>query len=52
MKDFESLTVISIENYCKVNPVCLKCLKMINSLKHKKFRKVIKDSLLYSVILF
>ncbi len=46
MKDFESLTVISIEKYCKVNPVCLKCLKMINSLKQEKFRKVIEYSLI------
>ncbi len=46
MKDFESLTVISIEKYCKVNPVCLKCLKMINSFKQEKFRKVIEYSLI------
>ncbi len=31
MKDFESLTVISVKHYCKVNPVCFTCLKMINS---------------------
>ncbi len=42
MKDFESLTVISVEHYCKVNPAWFTCLKMINSWKHWKFRKVIK----------
>ncbi len=31
MKDFESLTVISVEYYCKVNPAWLTCWKMINS---------------------
>ncbi len=31
MKDLESLTVISVEHYCKVNPAWLTCLKMINS---------------------
>ncbi len=31
MKDFESLTVVSVEYYCKVNPVCFKCFKKINS---------------------
>ncbi len=31
MKDFESLTVISVEHYCKVNPAWFTCLKMINS---------------------
>ncbi len=36
MKDSESLTVISVEYYCKVKPACLKCLKTINSLKFKK----------------
>ncbi len=30
MKDFESLTVISVEHHCKVNPAWL-CLKTINS---------------------
>ncbi len=30
MKDFESLTVISVE-YCRVNPAWFTCLKMINS---------------------
>ncbi len=34
MKDFESLAVISVEYYCKVNPVSFTCLKMINSWKH------------------
>ncbi len=34
MKDFDSLTVIISVEYCKVNPTCFKCLKMINSLKH------------------
>ncbi len=33
MKDFESLTVVSFEYYCKVNPDCFTSLKMINSLK-------------------
>ncbi len=27
-KDFESLTVINIEHYCKFNPAWLTCLKM------------------------
>ncbi len=26
--------VLSVEYYCKVNPACFKCLKMINSWKH------------------
>ncbi len=30
MKDFESLTVISVEYYCKGNPACFTCLKMVN----------------------
>ncbi len=34
MKDFESLTVISVKHYCKVNPACFTCLKTINSWKH------------------
>ncbi len=34
MKDLESLTVISVEYYCKVNPACFKCFKMINSWEH------------------
>ncbi len=42
MKDFESVTVISVEHYCKVNPAFFICLKMINSWKHLKFIKVIK----------
>ncbi len=33
MKDFESLTVISVQYYCKVNPAWLTCLKIINSWK-------------------
>ncbi len=33
MKDFEILTVISVEQYCKFNPACFKWLKMINSWK-------------------
>ncbi len=37
MKDFESLTVISVEYDCKVNPAWFTCLKMINSLE--TFRK-------------
>ncbi len=31
MKDFESLIVVSVKYYCKVNPACFKCLKMFNS---------------------
>ncbi len=31
MKDFESLTVISVEYYFKVNPAWFTCLKMIVS---------------------
>ncbi len=31
MKDFESLTVISVEHYCKVNPAWLTCVEIINS---------------------
>ncbi len=34
MKDFESLTVIDVEHYCKVNPTWFTCLKIINSWKH------------------
>ncbi len=34
IKDFESLTVIGDEFYCKVNPTWFKCLKMINGWKH------------------
>ncbi len=34
MKDLESLTVISVEYYYKVNPVWLTCLKIINSWKY------------------
>ncbi len=34
MKDLESLTVISVEHYCKVNPACFTSMKMINSWKH------------------
>ncbi len=34
MKDFESLAVISVEFYWKVNTACFKCLRMINSWKH------------------
>ncbi len=41
------VTVISVEHYCKVNPACFICLKMINSWKHKKFRKVIKCNQLH-----
>ncbi len=47
MKDFKSLTVISVEHYCKVNPARFTCLKMINSWKHYKFRKVIKCNQLH-----
>ncbi len=32
--DFDSLPVISVEFYCKVNPDCFKCFKMINSWKY------------------
>ncbi len=31
MKDFESLTVISVESYCKINPACSKYFKISNS---------------------
>ncbi len=31
MKDFESLTVFSVEHYCKVNPICFTYFKMITS---------------------
>ncbi len=31
MKDFKSLTVVSVEYFCKVNPACF---KMFNSWKH------------------
>ncbi len=34
MKDFESLTVISVEHYYKVNPAWLTCVEIINSWKH------------------
>ncbi len=34
MKDLESLTVISVEHYCKVIPACFTSMKMINSWKH------------------
>ncbi len=35
MKDLESLTVISVEHYCKVNAAWLTCLiKHVNSWKH------------------
>ncbi len=34
MKDLESLTAISVEYYCKVNPAWLTCLKIINSWKY------------------
>ncbi len=48
MKAFESLTVISVKHYCKFNPACFTCLKMINSWKNLKFKKVIKcNQLLY-----
>ncbi len=40
MKAFESLTVISVEHYCKVNPAWVTCLKMINSWKHWHFKKL------------
>ncbi len=36
-ENFESLTVISVEHYCKAN-----MFEMINSWKHTEFRKVIK----------
>ncbi len=34
MKDLESLTVFSVQYYCKGNAAWVKCLKMINSWKH------------------
>ncbi len=48
MKDFESLTVISVEYYCKFNPAWFTCLKMINSWKHYTFRKLIKKVIKYN----
>ncbi len=33
MKDFESLTVISVEHYCKVNPAWFTCLKQLKTLE-------------------
>ncbi len=49
MKAFENLTVISVKHYCKFNPACFTCLKMINSWKHlKSNQKVMKcNQLLY-----
>ncbi len=50
MKDFESLTVISVKHYCKVNPACFTCLKMINSWNieiSKSNQKVIKCNQLH-----
>ncbi len=35
MKDFESVTIISVEYYYKVYPDWLTCLKMMNSWKKK-----------------
>ncbi len=40
MKDFESLTVISVEHYCKLNPVWSKGLRMINSWTFKAIKKL------------
>ncbi len=37
MKDFESLTVIGVQYYCKVNPACFKCFRNL-----EKHQKVIK----------
>ncbi len=34
VKDVDSLTVISVEFYCKDNPACFKCFKIINHWKH------------------
>ncbi len=34
IKDFKSLTVISVKHCCKFNPACFTCLKMIKSWKH------------------
>ncbi len=34
MKDFESVTVISVEYYFKVNHAWFKCFKVINSWKY------------------
>ncbi len=39
MKDFESLTVISVERYCKVNPACFKYFEIINIWKHENLEK-------------
>ncbi len=46
MKDFESLTVISIEQYCKVNPAWF-TFKNDYQLKTLKFQKVIKCNQLH-----
>ncbi len=40
MEDFKSLTVIIVEDYCKVNPAWFKCLKMINSWKFRKKKEI------------
>ncbi len=39
MMDFESLTVLNVEYYCKVNPACLNFLQMINSFKKRVIKK-------------
>ncbi len=49
MKDFESLTEISDEYYCKVNPACFKCFKMVNSLE-KNEKKIWKKTEFWKVI--
>ncbi len=32
IKDFKSLTVISVEYYCKVNPAWFTCLKILTAI--------------------
>ncbi len=33
MKGFETLIMISVKYFCKINPAWFKCLKMINNKK-------------------
>ncbi len=48
MKNFESMTVISVECYCKVNLPSLNVWKWITLENiNSKFRKVIKSNQLY-----
>ncbi len=47
MKDFESLTVISVECYCKVNPACFKCLEIIKNLEKNTEIEIQKSNQLH-----